>query len=227
MTERQVLVIGGTTEGIGQAFVNRLDGEERTTLFVPTPVDLDVRSVSSIQKWINSHPYITHTLYCAGTKHLSWIEDLDWCRMNETFDVNLFGFLKLMQVHAEINKLGGRICVITSDAAITPMRASVDYCASKAALQMAIKIDARDFPWWQITGIMPSIVADTEMTKQDIAKIAFLRGWSEAQTEERMIESTPMRRMVDKADVAKVAEWLLFESPDSMTGSIVEIRGGK
>jgi NAD(P)-dependent dehydrogenase (short-subunit alcohol dehydrogenase family) len=89
---------------------------------------------------------------------------------------------------------------------------------------MAIKVAAKELaPDWHITGIMPSVVTDTEMTKNDIIAISSLREWPLEEVREKMI---PMGANIVKADIAQMAYWLLFESPNVMTGSIVEVSAG-
>lgn len=214
----RILVIGGTTKGIGSRVLDMIDCTNNQ-VFVPGPDVLDIRDMIQIREYLDDHGPFDYTLYCAGVKHLAWIRDINMEDVRDTFEVNLFGFVALVRelVHQPTN---GRICVITSDAAITPMRTSLDYCASKSALEMAVKIAAREVPDWQITGIRPSVVSDTEMTDNDIDMIGELRGWSKIEVVQNM------RSMIPVDEVASLAFWLLFQSPHSMSGSIVDIRGG-
>jgi NADP-dependent 3-hydroxy acid dehydrogenase YdfG len=210
-----VLVIGGTTRGIGRSFVKH-SKSCNYKLFVPNPEIFDVRSSKSVHQWFDEHPQMDYTLYCAGVKILSWIKDLDIHAIRESFDVNVIGFTNVLREIIS-QQSHGRICAITSSAAVHPMRTSIDYCSSKAALEMAIHVAARELSEWHITGIRPTVVADTEMTQMDIETISKLRGWTEEQT---LLE---MGTMLHSADVADVAHWLLFSSPHSMSGSILDI----
>ncbi len=213
-----ILIIGGTTKGIGRRFTDMTDGTPHR-VFVPEPEVLDVRDPNIIQEYLDDNGPMDFTLYCAGVKHLNWIRDIELSDLEDTFAVNVFGFVNVLNKLMG-KQLAGRVCVVTSDAAINPMRTSLDYCSSKAALEMAIRIAARELPDWHITGIRPSVVSDTEMTYQDIRHISKLRGWSEADVVENM------HNMIPPEDVAELAHWLLFSSPQSMSGSIVDIRGG-
>jgi NAD(P)-dependent dehydrogenase (short-subunit alcohol dehydrogenase family) len=215
----QVLVIGGTTNGIGRAFADIVeDGLDLMQCYCPTPKELDVRWPEGIRNWLHkTGRQMDHVLYCAGVKSLSWIKDLDPAEVDNTFDVNVFGFIKIVKELANWQTTG-RICAISSDAALHPMRTSVDYCASKAALNMAIKVAAKELPNWHITGVMPGVV-DTDMTRKDVIDISNLRGWS------RENVKTELGDMLPPSDVADLAYWLLFRAPESMSGSIVEIRG--
>jgi NAD(P)-dependent dehydrogenase (short-subunit alcohol dehydrogenase family) len=215
----KILVIGGTTKGIGRRFVDLMDVTHHR-LFVPEPEMLDVRRIESIQSWVSKNGPIDYLMYCAGIKHLSWIKDIDMDDLHETFEVNVFGFINVLRELLLRNAVG-RACVITSDAAINPKRTSIDYCASKSALEMAIRVAARELPGWHITGIRPSVVSDTEMTNADILEISELRGWAPSETYKLMGQKIPAQ------DVADLAHWLLFSSPQSLTGSIIDIRGGQ
>ncbi|HEY7416185.1 MAG TPA: SDR family oxidoreductase, partial [Ktedonobacteraceae bacterium] len=193
------------------------------------PDSLDVTKPEQVEKWfdrhINQFGPIPRLLYAAGTKRLNFIEDLSPEDVQLTFDVNVFGFLNVVRALKRLQK-SGRIVAITSEASITPMRTSVAYVASKAALHMAIKCMARELaPDWQIMGVMPTAVSDTEMTSKDIKDIAALRGWSEDVVAEQM-SNNPFGRMIAPNEVAETIKWLMFDAPDVMSGSIVEIRAG-
>ena len=219
------LVIGGTTDGIGATFAKICElGLDNIQLFIPKPSELDVRWSHSPVEWFNYHGPMDQVLYCAGTKHLNWIADLKIEDVRDTFAVNVFGFInviKAMALHPP-----ARICVITSDAAVTPMSASIDYCSSKAALEMAIKVAAREMPEWHITGIRSSAVSGTEMNKYDLERIAEVRGMRQDAVALRL-QDNPLHRMIERDELCDLAYWLLFRSPHAMTGSIVEMRCGK
>lgn len=227
-TFNTILVIGGTTDGIGNAFCELIrNGEDYHKLIVPTPQELDVTNPVQVENYLGLNGPMDYVFYCAGTKHLNWLEQMSIDDIKNTFDVNVFGFINVIKGLIQTQH-AGRVCCITSDAAITPMRTSLDYCSSKAALQMAIKCIAREVGLdWQITGIMPAAVEDTDMTRYDIKTIAELRNWTEPETHSRLITKSPQRMMISKDDVAELAHWLLFKSPYTMSGSIVEIRGGQ
>jgi NAD(P)-dependent dehydrogenase (short-subunit alcohol dehydrogenase family) len=226
-----LLVVGSVTGGIGREFLNSLkDDPNKQKFWSPPPDALDVTDPVSIDKFLANHmamgfgPF-QHVFYAAGTKTLGFVGDLDIESIKHTFDVNVFGFINLLQGLMKIQD-SGRICVITSETSIVPMRATIGYCSSKAALAMALKVASRELtPKWHITGIMPTGVEDTPMTNDDIKVTAELRGWTEEATIEAF-KVRPMGRMVHKDEVASLARWLLFHSPEAMAGSIVEMRGG-
>lgn len=229
---KNVLVIGGTTDGLGKDFIASLrEDEHPQRLWAPDPDSLDVTDPYSIDKFLDNHfamgfGPVECLYYAAGAKHLQFLAEQDMKDVQHTFDVNVFGFLNVMKALLERQKFG-RVCVVTSEAAVTPMRTTLAYCASKAALEMALKCVARETaPDWLITGIRPTVISNTPITDRDIIDIAELRGWTQVGVEKEF-SNNPLGRMVDKREVSKLACWLLFEAPHAMTGSIVEVRCGK
>jgi len=226
------LVIGGTTDGIGRDFINSLRGDSESVRFwAPPPSQLDVTDLESIDKFferqVRDYGVPHYILYAAGIKDLAFIADTDIDSVKNVFDVNVFGFFNIVKKMQDIAHGGGRICAISSEAAITPMRTSLSYCASKAALNMAIRCAARELGEdWVITGIMPTAVAGTRMTNHDITQIAHLRHLDEEFVMQQMM-ATGLGRMLQMREVSELIKFLLYRAPNGMTGSVVELRAAK
>lgn len=187
---------------------------------------VDVRSAESIHWFINECGPFTHVAYCAGIASLQYIDQLDIQEVANVFDTNVFGFMRVMRSLA-LTHPGGRVCAITSDASRVPMRGSMAYCSSKAALNMAIKQAARELaPNWSINGVAPAMVDDTNMTRWIDATVPEFRGWTEEYAREYETMNIPMGRRALKDEVAAVVLTTLL-GPSFMTGSIIDITGGK
>jgi NAD(P)-dependent dehydrogenase (short-subunit alcohol dehydrogenase family) len=108
------------------------------------------------------------------------------------------------------------------------MRTSAVYCASKAALEMAVRVASREYApkGWRINAVAPGKVADTPMTGYVDDRVLTLRGWSAEFAEKYELASTPLGRKITKAEVAGVIEQVLF-GPAAQTGEIVAVNGGR
>ena len=164
------------------------------------------------------------------------IGQLDKVAVREMFDVSVIGFIRLLD-HLYAHHVRGvgfqeeaRTCsvvAIVSDSAYTPMRGSIGYASSKAALAHAIRCAARELaPHYRVNGIAPAMVEDTDMTRMVDAIVPELRGWTPEEARAYEQNLIPMGRRATKAEVAQLAVNVL-EGPEFLTGAIIPITGGK
>lgn len=232
-----ILVIGGTS-GIGKAVVEELRMREgRYHIEVPNvlhsdelPVyELDVRDEMSIQSYLAEHGPFDYIVYTPGVNHLAWAQDLDAGSLARDMAVNAHGFALVLGAHARLygKEALTSAVAITSDAARNPMRGSLSYCSSKAALEMIIRVLAREWmPHTRVNGVAPAVVEDTPMSDYIDDAVPDFRGWTPEQAKAYEKTQLPMGRRVQKEEVAEVVESVLF-GPQYQTGSIVHISGGK
>lgn len=227
---RKGLVIGGTS-GIGKQFIEDAEDDPRfegTTWFAPGPNEVDVTRNSTLASYIRDNGPFDFMVYCAGVNVLQWIGDITDDALDETFAVNVEGYIWMLDFHESYFPAHmGSIVAITSDASRIAMRTSIAYCSSKAALNMAVRCSARELaPRWQINAVAPGIIEDTPMTDYVDATVPAIRGWSveKAQAYERSM--IPVGRRGTKQEISHVMRDLL-NGPGYLTGTIVEISGGK
>lgn len=231
-----LLVIGGTS-GIGEEVVRQSkDQFDRVT--VPDKYEMDVRSSAKVERFIRGpigEP-ITHTVYSAGLASLQMIPDLmngsldseGMCfdEYQNVYDVNVFGFMRVLSALSR-SFAGGRVVAIVSDASKTPMRGSMAYCSSKAALAMAVRCAARELGKnWNVNGVSPSAVDGTPMTDWIDETVPEFRGWTKEEARSYELASIPKGRRAMKEEVAEIVLSTLT-GPDFLTGSIIELTGGK
>ena len=107
------------------------------------------------------------------------------------------------------------------------MRGSVAYCASKAALNAAVRVMARELaPLHRINAVAPGMVEDTPMTDYIDRNLPEFRGWALEYVAEYERQNTPSGRRATKSEVAETIVWVLF-GPEQMTGAILDINGGR
>lgn len=167
--------------------------------------------------------------YCAGINRLDDIYRIDEMDMYQTFDVNVMGFIRVLRSVLRVygSKPGLSVVAVASDAARNPMRNSIAYCASKAALVQAVRVAAREMaPLARVNAVSPAIIDDTPMTWAIDAEVRKQRGWSDEEAREYECSLIPMGRRAEKSEVARVILQTLA-GPDFLTGANIEITGGK
>ena len=231
-------VIGGTS-GIGAAIVSRLKSDGADYVHV-TGEECDVRSDAALGREREKLHAISgddfhSVVYCAGISRLSWLGRMGVQGLrhaSDVLDVNCLGFIRLLNTLGDDNiGLGSKpfsVVAISSDAARRPMRTSAAYCASKAALDMVVRVAAREMgPYgWRINAVSPGMVEGTIMSKAVDAQVKKTRHWNDEYTRsyERQQEVVPGR--IPPEDVASIVVDVLH-GPKHLNGSIVEFNGGR
>lgn len=229
MRERNLWVLGGTS-GIGKAAFEGILNRHPKTFSDARAFgyeDFNIIYRTPIRKAVTECPP-TDVIYSVGINRLDWIKDIRFFDFTEVMQANVYGLLNLIQV-LQIEEIGPvNIVAVTSDAAWRPMRTSAVYCASKAAMEMAIRVASRELApeGWRINGVAPGKVEDTPMTEYVDRVVPTLRGWTEEFAEEYERNSCPLGRKVTKSEVVGVIESVLF-GPAAMTGEIVAVNGGR
>ena len=220
-----LLVIGGARSGIGTAVANYAVKRD-WNVYVPDLYVLDVTKQGTIERYLDRHPRFDYIVYSVGWQKLQFIEELDFDVLARINDLNMVGYLRVVQALVK-HQSGGNVCAIVSTGATTPMRGSVGYCSTKAALLMAIRCMARELaPAWIMTGISPGVVDETPMTKSVDEQVMRARGWSREEMMEYELKTVPMGRRVKREEVG-AATLMMLTAPDMITGSIMDLSGGK
>lgn len=227
--KRNLMVLGGTS-GIGATCGEVLSdlkpgvfdeiyvwGHEHFDIAYRTPM---IEAVESVRP--------TDVIYSVGINKLDWIPDIRQLDFLDVMKTNVWGFLNLLQALDICGVEQANVVAITSDAAWRPMRTSAAYCASKAALEMTIRVASREYAprGWRVNGVAPGKVEDTPMTKYVDKRVLELRGWTVEAAEAYEVASTPLGRKVTKLEVAEVVAATLF-GPKAQTGEIIAVNGGR
>jgi NAD(P)-dependent dehydrogenase (short-subunit alcohol dehydrogenase family) len=223
-------LIIGASSGIGETIATyALNIIPDYEWLMPGTDILDVRSQSEIYACLKQEGPFKYIVYSAGVNRLAWVHQLAFSSVAEdTWDVNCNGFIKVMSAHENLYKdAEGSAIVISSDAARRPMRGSLAYCASKAALDMAVRVMARELaPRWRVNAISPGITDGTLMTDYLDEHIPGFRGWTPEQARQYEVSQIPMGRRAAREEIAEVAVSVLL-SPEYLTGAIIEVNGGR
>jgi NAD(P)-dependent dehydrogenase (short-subunit alcohol dehydrogenase family) len=230
VSKDKVLIVGGTS-GIGEEVSRVLQKSHRWDLnqFIPSSDFMDVTSRHSVEKFIETYGPFNYIVYSAGTNHLTWMNDPTVTfHAEDAFDVNCAGWIQVISEHVRQYPESPLSAVaVSSDAARIPMRGSVAYCASKAALDMAVRVMARELaPLHRINAVAPGMVDGTPMTEYIDSTIPQFRGWTPDQARNYERQNVPTKRRATVTEVAETIVWILM-GPAQMTGSIIEINGGR
>lgn len=244
MTRRGLIV--GAGSGIGKGIYESLMNAERPEegygiqWYRPDHLDLDVSQYQSVNDWFGHHhgwetdpefieePF-DYVVFSAGVNYLEWLGKLDAQKTVEVIDVNLLGFIWVLDALQRTQpNHPTRIVVIGSDAAERPLRTSIGYCASKAGLHQAVRVAARELgpKGWRVNVVAPGMTDETGMQEYVDTRVAEVRGWSREHmlAYEATQEVVPGRMSVQ--EVAHIAIDTLF-GPDHLNGSIITINGGR
>lgn len=226
--DHRTWVIGGR-RGIGQAITNILDN--RDGAFVSATDEDDVNVTSMLQLTRHYATFKPHTIvYCAGINKLMPAGDsFDEFDAMNMLDINALGFIRVMALigATEIGHRPINVVAITSDASRIPMRNSMAYCASKAALTMAVRCAARELaPHTSVNAVSPGTVARTSMTDSTDTQVEEIKGWKSGESRKKDNHSNPMGRRALPSEIAS-AVIMVLNAPHYMTGAIIEVNGGR
>lgn len=220
---------------MGWEFVKAANSSGEWSILTPTPEGLDVADRASVAAYFNKlrmpslNPPPLDLAYFAGYNRIMPLGDINHISLRHTFAVNVEGFINVLDsmVKNGWDKAQSNIVAIASDAARIPMRQSIAYCSSKAALVMAVRCAAREMaPNWRVNAVSPGVVSGTPMSEQIDTEVRKQRGWTE---EEAMTYERSMIPMGRRATMAEVGEVVLqaLRGPQYLTGANIEINGGK
>jgi len=173
------------------------------------------RTVAAVREKFGPIELLAH---CGAISNTCAHQELTFERWNETIDVNLHGtFRMLFAVKDEMLERGfGRIVTISSVAALRPRQMQIHYATSKAAVIALTRCLAETLaPKVRVNCVSPGLT-ETEMVHMlPAAQIA------------RIAAETPLGRVGQPDEIAKVICFLLSEESSFMTGQTVSVSGGR
>lgn len=221
-----VVVVGARHGSLGDFIANnvhRLGVEVVRAGIATEPVHLDAQDQERAEEVFHDlHP--THVVCTVGVNDgLPVYADQWWCHADEVMATNFLAPMKLLAAFEQsTHGMPGTFVAISSNSAHVARSSSAAYCASKAALSMAIRCAARDFTRARkpisVWGYEPGALTDTPMTV-DVQK--------------RLARGVTMSRMLtDPAGmpvgaVARIVARDLLDSPLVLHGCMVRLDNGE
>lgn len=141
---------------------------------------------------------------------------------NRVLAVNLMGTVNctkeaLKRMAKSRGGEGGAIVNVSSSATVTGGRNLVAYVAAKGGIESFTRAVAKDYAYEgvRVNAVCPGIIATEQVPTHDKAWV------------ERTKASIPMRRFGESSEVAKVIASLLSDETSYITGSVIDINGGR
>lgn len=157
----------------------------------------------------------------AGINVEGRVADLEWDAWRRCMDVNLGGTFLMSQAVAPVMQRAGRGRIINaaSFAAIVPSVGSAAYAASKAAVVQFTRVLASELGPWGITvnAYAPGMVPTA------------MNGFATMPTadQDRLLDTLSIRRWETPDDVADVLLFLASDLAGYVTGTLLDVSGGK
>ncbi|MCI9537035.1 MAG: SDR family oxidoreductase [Eubacterium sp.] len=237
MKEKNILITGAS-QGIGAKTAEYLSAQGATVVLVARNAD----KLKSIQTSISGRSYIVpydlndlgHVqtifdfciesgiklngmVYCAGVNHDIPVRNNDVGLMCETLTVNYMAFVELSKyfIKKKYSEDDGSIVAVSSLATNRISSGMSTYTSSKAALEAAVKVLAKEVIKRRIrvNAIAPACV-DTEM----IDHAPFIK-------KEELCHVQPLG-LIETAYVSYLAEFLLSAKAKYITGAVIPVSAG-
>jgi NAD(P)-dependent dehydrogenase (short-subunit alcohol dehydrogenase family) len=227
VTTVSLAVVTGGASGIGAAVTAQLRASGRTVVMwdIAEPHDIrcDVSDAADVDaamaRTIDTAGAPAALVACAGVGHSGLLVDDDPEAFRRVLDVNVVGTWLTMRSAARAMieaGTGGSIVAISSISAERSDRTMGAYCASKAAVDMLVRVAAVE---WGRHDIRVNAVGPGVTQTPMLSNAAQLPGWLDAVT-----ERTALGRIGTPADIAAAAVALL--DLEWVTGQTLHADGG-
>lgn len=246
MTYR-VAIVTGAAAGIGAACSRRLaqDGiavgvldldEERcadtvkairdaggTAIALGADISNREQAAAAVEKCRDALGPISILVNNAGVTDFTPFEELTDERWDFVYAINVRGPMVMTQlVIKDMKNAGwGRIVNVSSSSAQTGALNMICYSSSKGAVVTMTRSMAQEFGPYGITvnNIPPGSVMGTIMSEANRERFQV--------PTELLLQSIPVRRMGEPADIANACAWLCHEASGYVTGQTIGVNGGR
>ncbi len=247
----RVAVVTGAGSGIGAAIARELgrrghtvivtdlmlDSADRVAREIPdaSALALDVTDAAGCrevaQQVADEHGALDVWVSNAGVSKMIRFLDVTEADYDLTLNVNLKGVFFASQAAARVMVASGRPGVVVNVASMAGKQGKVpflaDYVASKFGVvgltqAMAFELAEHNI---RVNSVCPGYVA-TPMQERELAWEAELRGLTSDSVREAWVADTPLGRLEQPEDVARVVAFLTGPDAEFLTGEAIAVNGG-
>ena len=227
----RVALVTGATGGMGLAVCAELSAAGWAVARSDMPgtkveFEADLRrpeaAAEIVRSVIQAHHRLDLLINNAATMYHGDLVLEDLPRWWDTIEVNLSAPFRLARAAAdELRRNEGQIINIASTLSVTGEAGFSAYCASKSGVLGLTKALARELaPKVRVNAVAPG---DTDTPQQAVdAKAA---GLTRAELYARHARSTPIGRILEPAEIARLLSYLAGET--GYTGACIHLNGGK
>lgn len=232
----RVALVTGAARGIGAtiaqaleecgATVYRLDralppGVAAPERFLTADITRPEEVAAAVARVLADHPQVDILVNNAGINAVGELSEVDLALAATCFAVNVTGLLAVCQavIPGMRRNRWGRIINAASFAAIVPAQGNGLYAASKSAVVQLSRVLAGELGPWDITvnayapGMVPTAINGfTELPQPE---------------QDRLLDTLTLRRWGSADDVADLVCFLASEHAGYITGSLIDVSGGK
>ena len=235
----RVVIVSGAGRGIGREIALRFAAEGARVVALDLAFDeadggapdsisrvvCDVTDEESVRSAVAgveaTHGRIDVLVNNAGINVVGAVDELTAAQWRRCMDVNTTGVLLLSQavIPAMRRQRWGRILNAASFAAIVPSVGSAAYAASKAAVVAFTRVLAGELGPWDVTvnAYAPGMVPTA------------MNGFADMPPERQsaLLDTLTLRRWERAEDVADLLVFLASDAAGYITGTLVDVSGGK
>ncbi len=229
--EGAAVVVSDIDDDAGESVVAEIVKGGGKATFVHADVTRKADVEAMVEKAISTYGTVHILVNNAGTDVKGSIDELSQETWDFLMELNLRGtFLCTQAVMPEMRKnTYGRIVCMSSMAGKSGEAYTSPYCATKFGIIGFIQSVALEVGPDQITinAVCPGAV-ETDLNKKSVAQSAEASGRSyEDELYEKFIKLTPLGRMATPKDVARAVVFLASDEASFITGSSLNVSGGR